>query len=92
MCSLFHGRGDWVRTSDLLFPKQARYQTALHPAAKTYLSIVSTGNGKRNLIKYLGLQFQIGGGSSDEPENRFLNLQSEFQYESYPVCSAVPAP
>ena len=25
------GRGDWIRTSDLLLPKQARYQTALHP-------------------------------------------------------------
>src|ERR1700761_4425521 len=25
------GRGDWIRTSDLLHPKQPRYQAALHP-------------------------------------------------------------
>ena len=25
------GRGDWIRTSDPLLPKQVRYQTALHP-------------------------------------------------------------
>ena len=91
LCSLFHGRGDWVRTSDLLFPKQARYQTALHPATKTYLFIVSTRNSKRNLIKYPGLQFQIDGGSSDEPEDHFLSLQSEFQYGSYHEYSATPA-
>ena len=91
VCSLFHGRGDWVRTSDLLFPKQARYQTALHPAKKTYFSIVSTRNSKRNLIRYPERQFQIDGGSSDEPEDRSLSLQSEFQCGSYPVCSATPA-
>jgi hypothetical protein len=27
----FIGRGDWIRTSDLLVPNQTRYQTALHP-------------------------------------------------------------
>src|SRR5690606_29360086 len=27
------GRGDWIRTSDFLLPKQALYQTELHPAA-----------------------------------------------------------
>jgi hypothetical protein len=26
-----HGRGDWIRTSDLLHPKQPRYQAALRP-------------------------------------------------------------
>ena len=26
------GRGDWIRTSDLLLPKQVRYQAALRPA------------------------------------------------------------
>ena len=25
------GRGDWIRTSDLLLPKQTRYQAALRP-------------------------------------------------------------
>ncbi len=28
------GRGDWIRTSDFLLPKQARYQAALHPVAR----------------------------------------------------------
>ena len=27
----FLGRGDWIRTSDLLLPKQARYQAAPLP-------------------------------------------------------------
>ena len=27
------GRGDWIRTSDLLNPIQVRYQTALRPGA-----------------------------------------------------------
>ena len=31
MDGLFYGRGDWIRTSDLLVPNQTRYQTALHP-------------------------------------------------------------
>jgi hypothetical protein len=26
-----HGRGDWIRTSDLLNPIQVRYQAALRP-------------------------------------------------------------
>ena len=26
-----NGRGDWIRTSDFLLPKQTRYQTALRP-------------------------------------------------------------
>ena len=25
------GRGDWIRTSDLFVPNEARYQTALRP-------------------------------------------------------------
>ena len=25
------GRGDWIRTSDPLLPRQVRYQAALHP-------------------------------------------------------------
>ena len=29
------GRGERIRTSDILLPKQARYQAALRPADKT---------------------------------------------------------
>jgi hypothetical protein len=29
------GRGERIRTSDILLPKQARYQAALRPANKT---------------------------------------------------------
>ena len=25
------GRGDWIRTSDLMLPKHAHYQAVLHP-------------------------------------------------------------
>ena len=35
-----NGRGDWIRTSDILLPKQARYQAALRPD--------SIGNFTRN--------------------------------------------
>ena len=31
MAAFFHGPSDWSRTSGLLNPIQARYQTALHP-------------------------------------------------------------
>lgn len=61
------------------------------PPEKTYLFIVSTRNSKKNLIRYPEQQFQIGGGSSDEPVDRSLSLQSEFRCGSYPVCSATPA-
>ena len=40
MFNLFFCRGDRIRTCDHLFPKQARYRTALHPVAttKNYIS------------------------------------------------------
>jgi hypothetical protein len=28
---LIHGRDDWIRTSDLVVPNDARYRAALHP-------------------------------------------------------------
>ena len=36
MCNVCrrYGRGDWIRTSDLLNPIQVRYQTALRPALR----------------------------------------------------------
>jgi hypothetical protein len=33
------GRGDWIRTSDLLNPIQVRYQAALRPDEKASLRI-----------------------------------------------------
>ena len=38
-----HGRGDWIRTSDPLLPKQMRYQTAPRPAPR-YLPPSAKGN------------------------------------------------
>ena len=35
------GRDDRIRTCDILLPKQARYQTALHPVI-TYFTIIMT--------------------------------------------------
>jgi hypothetical protein len=29
-----NGRGDWIRTSDPLLPKQVHYQAVLHPDTK----------------------------------------------------------
>ena len=37
------GRGDWIRTSGLLLPKQLRYRAALRPVAKN-----GKGRGKGN--------------------------------------------
>ena len=31
MCEFVSGRGGEIRTPDILLPKQARYQAALHP-------------------------------------------------------------
>ncbi len=33
-----NGRGDWIRTSDLLRPMQVRYQAAPHPDRKKILA------------------------------------------------------
>jgi hypothetical protein len=38
------GRGDWIRTSDLLNPIQVRYQTALRPGDRRLIDIVA-GDG-----------------------------------------------
>ena len=46
-CSVF-GRGDWIRTSDLLNPIQVRYQAALRPA--TMLAIVAVERETVNLV------------------------------------------
>ena len=35
------GRGDWIRTSDLLNPIQVRYQTALRPGGADLGDIVA---------------------------------------------------
>ena len=42
-----NGRGGEIRTPDILHPKQARYQTALHPETllQLYLRILSKING-----------------------------------------------
>ena len=53
--SILCGRGERVRTSDLLFPKQARYQAALRPADEWGITVVTqpwmihpnTGRGDR---------------------------------------------
>jgi len=35
---LFLSRDDRIRTYDILLPKQARYQAALHPVANIYVT------------------------------------------------------
>ena len=32
----FIGRDDWIRTSDLFVPNEARYQAALHPEENSF--------------------------------------------------------
>ena len=41
--SLLYGRGERIRTSDILLPKQARYQAALRPANKTKMLNITHG-------------------------------------------------
>src|SRR4051794_21244924 len=38
------GRGDWIRTSDPLLPKQMRYQAALRPDSRRALARRSNAN------------------------------------------------
>lgn len=45
---LYDSRGDWIRTSDLLLPKQARYQATLRPGRRRVYDRspdASTGHG-----------------------------------------------
>jgi hypothetical protein len=37
----FGGRGDWIRTSDSLLPKQVRYQAALRPELPVFLHLAA---------------------------------------------------
>ncbi len=38
---IYDGRGDRIRTCDILLPKQARYQAALHPDVKCNFGIIA---------------------------------------------------
>ena len=42
--SSYSGRGDWIRTSGLLLPKQTRYQAAPHPDGQIWLAIMEGSN------------------------------------------------
>src|SRR6266542_3666773 len=46
------GRGDWIRTSDLLNPIQVRYQTALRPDDRRLLDIVAGDDAAVNRGPY----------------------------------------
>ena len=47
-------RGDWIRTSDLLLPRQARYQAALRPAGSILRRNLSRGqDGFRRVDSFL---------------------------------------
>ena len=39
------GRGDWIRTSDLMLPKHAHYQAVLHPVTRfSYCGLAGLGS------------------------------------------------
>lgn len=47
-CLRKNGRGERIRTFDLMFPKHARYQAAPHPVATDYYNILY----KKSFVKY----------------------------------------
>ncbi len=55
---MFYGRGEEIRTPDILLPKQARYQTALRPvicreASNTLLKKMQEYFDKKSRFKFL---------------------------------------
>jgi peptide chain release factor 2 len=60
-----YGRGDWIRTNDLLHPMQARYRAALHPdrdlnLAQGAFGFNSTGARLSAIIPSLWKNFKVG--------------------------------
>jgi hypothetical protein len=43
----FAGRGSWIRTNDLQYPKLPRYQAALYPECQAEMSIHARGAGSK---------------------------------------------
>ena len=65
-----YGRGDWIRTSDLFVPNEARYQAALRPEAREYAPL---GGGAPPLNRSLGtIVSRVDGPSSCEGPRRRL--------------------
>jgi hypothetical protein len=64
-------RGDWIRTSDLLDPNQARYQTSLHPVAEQSSWRESNpqphGPQPRSFPSSLQLVIEVGGFEPPAP-------------------------
>ena len=49
------GRGDWIRTSDPLRPRQVRYQAALRPDIENTLDSTAVSNGILiAVVRFLG--------------------------------------
>ncbi len=59
-------RGDWIRTSGLLLPKQARYQTALRPVCFLFLApiILISIPAFIKVMKRMSAHFVMGFDSS----------------------------
>ncbi len=49
-----NGRGDWIRTSDLLVPNQALYQTEPRPDTGAAYTTNGGGGGKSGMQKSAG--------------------------------------
>ena len=51
----FIGRGDWIRTSDPLRPRQVRYQAALRPDSENSLDSTAVSTGIRiAVLRFMG--------------------------------------
>ena len=57
-----NGRDDWIRTSDLLLPKQARYQAAPHPDLQTDLRTPAVAERLRLSRRKAGVYTYAGHG------------------------------
>ena len=55
-----NGRGERIRTFDLMFPKHARYQAAPHPVAADYYNILYKKSFVKSFLKFFKDFFLFG--------------------------------
>ena len=74
----YSGRGDWIRTSDPLLPKQMRYQAALRPVIEVSVYLTLALQGRRVHTLHRGEERAQGGSNRlDTPKLRGLDVERQ---------------
>src|SRR5829696_3649068 len=72
------GRGDWIRTSDPLRPRQVRYQAALRPDSRA-LRFYATSPAGQNVLSYPTISAaQCGDGRWHAPR---FDIETRMQHK-----------